>query len=360
MSFWLYPHNSTSTQSPHNNRSMCLHQNFVASVHHTRQRKTEMKIVHFVLLFVFVFTYVSSMSIIEPSKNSQSSTKTSSHNDVASEARSLNLFSKTPLRKDDNLSKLLQRDVFLKLDSMQPSGSFKDRGIGHLCSTIQEQTTKLISSSGGNAGLAAATVGQALQMSVQVIVPQTTKPNVIAKLRSLHADVTIHGENWNAADTLARQLVDQDPSAYYVSPYDNALLWTGHSTVVDEIFEELHPIVPSCIIASVGGGGLLCGILEGLHRRQSRTAVIAAETVGAASFGQSFRKKEIVTLEKIDSIATSLGALQVTPVALQRAKQHQEWTGKDDMVQISLCTDAEAVDACVKVRFFVFRHAPHC
>ncbi len=69
---------------------------------------------------------------------------------------------------------------------------------------------KLISSSGGNAGLAVTTVAQRIpDMDVSVVVPETTKPLVIEKLRSLGAEVTIHGANWNLADALARQWVDE-------------------------------------------------------------------------------------------------------------------------------------------------------
>ena len=157
---------------------------------------------------------------------------------VAQEARSLNLFSTTPLIHSEPLSRLCHpHPVFLKLDLLQPSGSFKDRGMAHLCTTVQKMhnsasnsdTTdrmKVISSSGGNAGLAVTTVARNIpQMDVSVIVPETTKPLVVEKLRSLGAEVTIHGKNWNAADALARQWVDDAKKsgggAVYVSPYDN-------------------------------------------------------------------------------------------------------------------------------------------
>jgi L-serine/L-threonine ammonia-lyase len=73
-----------------------------------------------------------------------------------------------------------------------------------------------------------------------------------------------------------------------------------------------------------------------------RPTVIAAETQGASSFGQAWEKGEVVTLSGIDSLATSLGATSVTPVALERAKAHK---GPFD---ISICTDTEAVEACVR------------
>ena len=224
--------------------------------------------------------------------------------------------------------------------------------MAHLCSTFQKMgTTELISSSGGNAGLAVATVGARLGLGVSVIVPETTKPLVIAKLESLGARVTIHGKNWNAADALARERVDAKPDeAKYVSPYDNPLLWTGHSTIVDEIAnqleEEEHGLLPGAIVVSVGGGGLLCGVLEGCARRKLSTKVIASETYGASCFLQSWEAEdgEPVTLSGIDSIATSLGATSCTPVALERARSHKH---NGDFVATA-CTDEEAIDACVR------------
>lgn len=252
------------------------------------------------------------------------------------------LFSKTPLIYSTPLSNLVGKPVYLKLDSLQASGSFKDRGMAHLCATLEKEgAQKLISSSGGNAGLAVATVGAQLGMSVSVIVPETTKPLVIAKLESLGAKVTVHGKNWNAADELARQQVGSDDTAKYVSPYDNPLLWTGHSTIVDEIIEEL-PVPIGAIVVSVGGGGLLCGVLEGCDRQGVTPKVVTAETVGASSFSQAWEKGEVVHLSGIDSIATSLGATSVTPVALERARSH-----KGDFAA-AICTDAEAVESCVR------------
>jgi L-serine/L-threonine ammonia-lyase len=303
------------------------------------------------------------------------------------------LFWKTPLIRSDPLSALCHpRVVFLKLDHLQASGSFKDRGMALLCSTLLAQRKKqndaivsgkqngtqhchhqhqrqhqliLISSSGGNAGLAVATVGRQLQLPVQVVVPETTQPAVMERLRVLEATVTVHGKNWNEADEYTRALVAQSPgSAAYISPYDHPLLWTGHSTLVKELHEQLldltaSPVPPAAILVSVGGGGLICGVLEGLHDLGwSETTVVAAETAGAASFAASFQTTTakitskvvdtttidpeeditVVRLDAIDTIATSLGALQVTPEALRRAKRHGR-------VQSVVCTDAQAVQA---------------
>jgi L-serine/L-threonine ammonia-lyase len=255
------------------------------------------------------------------------------------------LYTRTPMIHSNPLSSLVGKPVYLKLDALQASGSFKDRGMAHLCSSLkQEGVTEVISSSGGNAGLAVATVGAKLGMSVSVIVPETTKPLVIAKLESLGAHVTVHGENWNAADSLARERVAANPKAKYVSPYDNPLLWTGHSSLIDEVVTDTEQTGDGvgAIVVSVGGGGLLCGVLEGCARQRIKIKVIAAETKGASCFGQAWEAGEVVLLPGIDSIATSLGATSCTPVALERARDHLGGFAS------AICSDAEAVDACIK------------
>jgi len=271
---------------------------------------------------------------------------------------------------------------------------------------------QFLSSSGGNAGLALTTVCRSLRppLPVSVIVPETTKPMVVRNLETLGADVTVFGKNWNEADALARTMVEDAKTdgsgntVYYVSPYDNPLLWTGHSTAVDEIIDQLScnggddDVRIGAILASVGGGGLLSGILEGLERNYYRgggggggrrseiirgTKVMACETEGAASFAASLvansldsennsnddddgdgngngnaNEERSLTMKRLDgitSVATSLGALEVTPAVIHRAHRHQRRGRCDDTsagggedVLSYTCTDAEAVDACVK------------
>jgi len=335
---------------------------------------------------------------------------------IAQEARSLSLFTTTPLLHSLPLSNLCApHRIYLKLDCLQPSGSFKDRGMAHLCTTVRRVYAanalrlhnhpdpteangrmKLISSSGGNAGLAVATVARNLHdMDAAVVVPQTTKPIVVEKLKALGANVTVFGKVWNEADQLARRMVeeskrqeggeDRSSAAVYVSPYDDPLLWTGHSTVVDEILTQImdmeqsninsNPTKIGAILASVGGGGLLSGILEGIERNyyggdEMRAhavrgiKVVACETEGAASFAASWdasssslsseddeTEVKLVRLDGITSVATSLGALEVTSAVIQRSRRHRE-RGREskegDDVLSYVCTDKEAVEACVK------------
>jgi L-serine/L-threonine ammonia-lyase len=250
------------------------------------------------------------------------------------------LVCRTPLIHSRVLSEALGTRVLLKLDALQPSGSFKDRGMAYMCAELQKRgTEQLISSSGGNAGFAAATMGGMLGLKVRVIVPETTKQLMIDKIRGAGAEVQVHGANWNEADVLARSLVEANPSAAYVSPYDDPLLWTGHSSLVDELAEA--GVRPGAIVASVGGGGLLNGLYLGLQRHGwEDVRLVTAETDGANCFAAARAAGVPTRLPAIASVATSLGALECSPTSLELAAAH---CGGTDSCAVS---DAEAVGAC--------------
>eukprot|EP01060_Flectonema_neradi_P010748 TRINITY_DN17829_c0_g1_i1.p1 TRINITY_DN17829_c0_g1~~TRINITY_DN17829_c0_g1_i1.p1 ORF type:complete len:335 (+),score=73.08 TRINITY_DN17829_c0_g1_i1:56-1006(+) len=254
----------------------------------------------------------------------------------------MSLHVKTPYLKSIALSKEEGPNVYMKLDALQASGSFKDRGMLRLCQEFKQQgMTRMVSSSGGNAGLAVAYSGKKLGMEVHVVVPKTTKQVMIDKIRKLGATVEVHGNNWDEANEVAKHMCD-DPKTGYAHPFDHKLLWEGHSSIIDEICEQTKEDnlpKPDAIICVVGGGGLLCGIYEGLERNNwTNVDVIAVETKGAESFNKSFLSGKHESLSSIESIATSLGSLIVTPEVLARCKKHPK-------THSLVVSDADAVSA---------------
>lgn len=221
----------------------------------------------------------------------------------------MKLHSRTPLVLHRELSTPEQR-VWLKLENLQPCGSYKLRGIGALCQQAHlHGKRRLIAPSGGNAGIAAAYAGRELGMDVEVIVPTTTPEPTRARIRALGAEVIVHGDAWDQSNALAIERA-QAGDTQYVPAFDHPTIWEGHSTLVDEIVDEVPTV--DAIIASVGGGGLLAGILLGLERyRRHDCRVIAVETEGAASFHAALAAGQPVNIGQITSVAKSLGALQV-------------------------------------------------
>lgn len=243
-----------------------------------------------------------------------------------------------PLFEDIETSQRLGKAVLLKMDCYQPTGSFKIRGMGALCEQAAARgISKVVSSSGGNAGYSAAYAGRKLGLEVVVVVPSTTPATTREKLRSQGAEVIFHGDVWDEADLKAREIVETFGAAY-ASPFDDPILWRGHSSLVDEIVAQSSK--PDAIVVSVGGGGLLCGVLEGLERNGwSDVKVVAVETGGAESLRRSIECGQLVTLPEITSIAKSLGARRVASEAFK-------WIGRHPIDSV-VVPDEAAVRACV-------------
>jgi len=249
------------------------------------------------------------------------------------------LYIETPLIESLPLSKHLGVPVYLKMEAMQPSGSFKNRGIGHICSNYAKKGARqLICSSGGNAGLAVAYSGRKLGVPVKVIVPETTSLLMIRKIELEGAEVVVKGKVWDEADMYARSLVDGADSVY-IHPFDHPMIWEGHSTMIEEVFRS--GVRPGAVVVAIGGGGLFCGVLEGLHKvGWDDIPVITVETEGAASFAASLKAGKVVKLKEIKTIATSLGAKEIAHAAFEWTKKHQVYS--------EIVTDRAAVEAVLK------------
>lgn len=244
----------------------------------------------------------------------------------------------TPLLESHPLSQASGRSIWLKMDALQPPGSFKIRGIGAACEHhAANGKRRFVSSSGGNAGIAVAYAGRRLSIPVSVFVPETTTDRAKALIRQEGAEVFVHGASWQEANERALQAVDAETA--FIHPFDNPLLWAGHATMIDEVVRAGIPF--DAVVLSVGGGGLLAGVSAGLDRNGLQDIpIIAAETEGAASLAASMTSGRLVELPAITSIATSLGARRVC----QRAFEITQSRPVDSVV----VDDRAAVNACMR------------
>ncbi len=244
----------------------------------------------------------------------------------------------TPLIESRAMGENLTGNVYLKMEAMQPCGSFKARGIGHACKKhVESGANALVSSSGGNAGLAVAWSGRKLQVPVTVVVPKTTKQRAIDLIELEGARVIVTGDNCDEAHQHAVDLSQH--GAAYIHPFDDPMIWQGHASIVDEISNA--GIRPDAIILSVGGGGLLCGVVEGLQANGwSDVPVLAVETQGANSLNAAVLANRHVSIDAITSIATSLGAKKVAQRAFDLLSEHN--------IVSHVVTDSDAVDSCYR------------
>lgn len=221
----------------------------------------------------------------------------------------------------------------------------------NLCKYLKEveKVDSIVCSSGGNAGVACAYNCFLLNIVINVFLPIGTKPLMIDRLKQFNAKIHLIGSCWNEADKAAKKYIETKKNIEkigYASPFDHPKIWEGNSSIIYELAKQIKEqnISPDGLVCSVGGGGLLGGILLGLEKEPLNASleVFAVETEGTASFHESFKQKKVVVLEKVTGIAHSLGsprpALKVLEMALKRSE-------KSNSISSVLVSDKEAVEA---------------
>lgn len=249
---------------------------------------------------------------------------------------------KTPLVYSETLSALSGHNIFLKLETEQLTSSFKPRGIGRSCYAAVQRLgpdVHIIVASGGNAGQAAALASKILGVKCTVHVHIGTEKAITDRIRGWGANVVRSDGGWERVNGAALQMAKDDPSGVYIHPFEGDDLVLGHTSVVDEIYDQL-PIVsekvdgvgrvtrPDVVSCAVGGGGLIRGIMLGLCERAKEEGhesahVIGVSTIGGDSFSQSLETEDrMVELEQPFSQARSLVCKVCSPLAVRDARAY--------------------------------------
>jgi len=249
----------------------------------------------------------------------------------------------SPLVPSPVLSSHAGRTVLLKLDNIQPGGSFKIRGIGRtMQEAVRSGADRFVGSSGGNAGMAMAVAAKQLKKPLTIFIPRSTKAFMVERLRAEEAVVVVAGENWDEANVEAVKAA-QERTTFMVHPFDQETTWEGHASLVEEVNSQLG-CAPAAIVTCVGGGGLAMGIIKGMEKIPGweDTKLICLETNGANCLSAARKAGCPVRLPAITSIATSLGALQVVQPLLDTCLKSPE-----KVVSLEV-TDNQAKEAVVK------------
>ena len=246
--------------------------------------------------------------------------------------------SPTPLIRSRHLSRKLGANIYFKLETLQPTHSFKVRGAFNAISRLPEDVRcrGVVTASGGNHGLAIAFAAGALRIPATVLLPAKTPSERISAIQALNANVILHGASWDDANVEALEIARKKQIAY-IHPFDNVNVMAGQATIVKELVAQIPRI--DLLVASIGGGGLISGLISAVAAYSPTTRVAGVETEGADSMHRSWRAGHIVELEAITSIAETLGARKTEARQFAIITQHA-W---------SLCTvsDDQAIDALV-------------
>ncbi len=251
---------------------------------------------------------------------------------------------RTPLIEATQNKHKLPGRVFLKLESLQVTGSFKARGaLNTLASLSREEVARgVITASGGNHGLAVAYAGYVAQTQATIYLPRNVPAAKIAKLEAWGARVVLEGEVWDEANRAALACAARD-GLTYIHPFADPRVIAGQGTLGLELVEEA-PALDTLVVA-IGGGGLISGVALAAKALKPAIKVVGVEPVGAPTLHDSLKAGRLVELARVDTAANTLAPRRSEPINLQIIAKHVD--------EIFLVDDEEMRDAA---RWLWFEH----
>jgi len=242
----------------------------------------------------------------------------------------------TPIDKSSTLSRLLNADVYLKLENLQKTGSFKVRGaFNKLFSLTEEQRKRgVIAVSAGNHAQGVAYAASKLNIRSIVVMPETAPVSKYLATKSYGAEVILYGKYIHESMKKAEEIINEK-NLTLIHPYDDINVIIGQGT----LGLELLKYEPDIVVVPIGGGGLISGISLALKARKKDVKIIGVQSTASPSMKVSKELGRLVEIEPSYSIAD--GILVKTPSEIT-FKIVQEFV--DDIV---LVDDEEIANAII-------------
>jgi len=211
----------------------------------------------------------------------------------------------TPLARSQFLSDFCGGDVWLKLENLQVTNSFKPRGVFNklLHVSAEERGRGMITASAGNHGQALAYAAQKLKFPAKIVVPKATPKIKINGIKEYGADLVLFGNTYDEAEWKAKELARKDCYTY-ISPYNDELIIAGHGTLGLEIIEESPNV--DVVIVPVGGGGLISGIGIAVKSIKPNVRIIGVQSEASPVMYKSWRAGKIVETRMVETVAEGL------------------------------------------------------
>ena len=227
-------------------------------------------------------------------------------------------------------------DLFLKLECLQITGSFKPRGATNCLLQLDPALVArgVITASGGNHGLGVAYAARQAGAPSIIYLPEGTPREKADKLDAWGAEVVIEGKVWNESNNLAMARAEEDGLAYLHAFADPRVI-AGQGTVGLEILEDAPDL--DHVIVAIGGGGLISGVATALKALKPGIRVSGVEPVGAPALKRSLEAGELVTLPEITTAAGTLAPARSAQINLDIIARNVD--------EIVLVEDGEMRDA---------------
>ncbi|MFC6837955.1 threonine ammonia-lyase [Halomarina ordinaria] len=236
----------------------------------------------------------------------------------------------TPIETSRTLDTDTDARVFLKMEHLQRTGSFKTRGAYNKLVRVEEDgrptVERAVAASAGNHAQGVALAAAKTGLDATIVMPTNAPQSKVDATRGYGADVELHGQHFQAAMDHARSLVDDD--AVFVHAYDDPDIVAGQGTLGLEILDQVPDV--DTVVVPIGGGGLVGGVSKALAERAPSVRVVGVQADDAATVPQSLQKGAPQTIDSVQTIADGIATGGISELTYDLIDQYV-----DEVVTVS-------------------------
>ncbi len=260
---------------------------------------------------------------------------------------------RTPLVRSEKISRVCGCDALLKLENLQMTGSFKDRGaLNKLLSLSPEERAKgAVAASAGNHAQATAYHCQRLGIRAKIFMPRGTPLIKVVSTQNYGAEVVLEGETVDDSYELALEL-SRSEGLILIHPFEDPWIIAGQGTLALEILEEGLAHGLDAVLCPIGGGGLISGVATYMKETNPRIEVIGVEAAAAPSMKRSLDSGHVVRLESASSLADGIAVKRAGQLNLDIVKKYV-----DEVVTVEEDEIAKAILLLLEVEKIVVEGA---
>jgi threonine dehydratase len=249
----------------------------------------------------------------------------------------------SPFPHSETISRMTGNKVFFKLENLQLTGSFKERGALNrlLTLTPEERQHGVIAASAGNHGMAVAYHSRRLGIASTIVMPQSAPLIKVTRVRQYGAQSLLHGSDYDGAYAEAKRL-SEEQGLTFISAFDDPWVVAGQGTIGLELYEQNSDL--DAVIVPVGGGGLIAGIALALKTLIPKLRVIGVQSEAMASMKAALERGSPVQLPSATTIADGIAVRAVGATPLELVKNYV-----DEIVTVSEGQIANAVLTLLEV-----------
>ncbi len=244
---------------------------------------------------------------------------------------------RTPIIYSAALSKLTGKEIFLKLENLQTTGSFKIRGAYYKLSSLyhSKRVQEVVAASAGNHAQGVAYASSLLGIRATIVMPEGASLAKQIATRAYGGEVVLFGQNTDEALCYAKEM--QKQGKFFIHPFDDEEVIAGQGTIGLEILEDVPDL--EGIIVPVGGGGLISGIATIVKKKRPNIQIIGVQSSQVPAAFRSFMRKRMVSVTSKPTLADGIavGRIGEIPFSILRQKvDEMALVGEEEIVSALL------------------------